>query len=57
LVRDIYHPGVQWVDAVATVREVAEKMLDSHIHRLFVKDRDQLRGIITSLDLVRVLTI
>jgi CBS domain-containing protein len=55
LVQDIYHPGVLWVDTDTPIRDVARQMLGSHIHRLLVMDDGHLRGIITSLDLVRAL--
>ena len=40
----------------ATVDEVARKMLEHHIHRVLVTEDDSLLGVITTFDLVRVLS-
>lgn len=40
----------------ATVEQLARRMLDQHIHRLLVVEDGALRGVITTFDLLRVLT-
>jgi CBS domain-containing protein len=56
-VADIMTPSVLTVDADAPVADVARTMLDSHVHRLLVRDRvrDELVGIVTTSDLLAVL--
>lgn len=51
-VRDIMTPMVFTVDDSATAQEVAEMMITGRIHRVFVKQRGKLTGVITSMDLL-----
>lgn len=54
-VRDIMTPQVFDVPVDATVAEVADVMVKGRIHRVFVTQDDMVIGIISSLDLLRVL--
>jgi CBS domain-containing protein len=56
-VADIMTPAILTVDAGAPVSEIAQTMLDSHVHRLLVRDadRNELVGIVTTSDLLSVL--
>jgi predicted transcriptional regulator len=53
-VRDVMTPIVHQVPANATVAEAARVMVREHIHRLVVTQGRQPVGIITSMDLLRV---
>jgi CBS domain-containing protein/RNA polymerase-binding transcription factor DksA len=53
-VRDAMIQRVISVDSDLPLTEVARLMLDAHIHRLPVVDKGQLRGIVTTLDIVRL---
>ena len=55
LVRDIMTRGVYSVPEETPVADVAEIMLDSHIHRLLVTQGAQTVGIISSTDLLGLL--
>jgi CBS domain-containing protein len=56
LVRDIMTPVVYTVPEDTPVPRIAHTMVAGRIHRLFVTRQGRLVGIITSLDLVRLLT-
>ena len=51
-VEDIMTPMVFAVEEDATVQDVATMMLTGRIHRVFVKKRGKLRGVISSMDLL-----
>lgn len=51
-VRDIMTPMVFAVDEETPVQEVAEMMITGRIHRVFVKHRGKLTGVVTSMDLL-----
>ena len=53
-VRDVMTPVIHQVPATATVAEAARVMLREHIHRLVVTQAGEPVGIITSMDLLRV---
>ena len=53
LVRDIMTPRVYTVTADAGVAEVARTLLQGHVHRLLVAERDRLVGIVSTIDLLR----
>lgn len=53
-VRDVMTPVIHQVPANATVAEAARVMVREHIHRLVVTQGRQPVGIITSMDLLRV---
>ena len=52
-VKDVMTRNVITIDKSLSVVEAAEKMLDSHIHRLIVTDGDCLNGIISSTDVLK----
>ena len=54
-VGDLMSAQVRTVDQETTVRECARKMLDNHLHRLLVTADGRLAGILSTLDLVRLL--
>jgi len=53
-VRDVMTPVIHNVPVTASVAEAAAIMVDQHIHRLIVTQGKQPVGILTSLDLVKV---
>jgi len=53
-VREIMTPLVFQVGEHAEVSEMADLMIDGRIHRLFVTRDEQLVGIVTALDMMRV---
>lgn len=55
LVRDIMTPTVYTVPEDTTVPEIARAMIAGRIHRLFVTRARQVVGIVTPLDLLRLL--
>jgi CBS domain-containing protein len=54
-VRDIMTPAIYSVDAETTIPEVAETLINSHIHRLLVTSGERVVGIVTSSDLLGLL--
>lgn len=54
-VRDILTPIIFSVEEDATIKEVAELMMEEHLHRVFVKKDGLLTGIITTYDLLTVI--
>lgn len=53
-VRDVMTPLVHYVPATASAAEAARLMIDRHVHRLVVTDGKEPVGIITSIDLLKV---
>ena len=53
-VRDVMTPAIHRVPVTASVAEVARLMVDQHIHRLVVTQGKEPVGIITSMDLLKV---
>jgi CBS domain-containing protein len=53
-VRDVMTPVIQQVPVTASVAEAARLMVEHHIHRLVVTQGKQPVGILTSMDLLRV---
>jgi predicted transcriptional regulator len=53
-VRDVMTPVVYQVPATAPVAEAARSMVEHHIHRLIVTQDKEPVGIITSMDLLRI---
>jgi predicted transcriptional regulator len=53
-VRDVMTPVIHHVPATATVAEAARLMIREHIHRLVVTQGREPVGIITSMDLLKV---
>jgi len=56
LVREIMTPSVYTVAGDTAVSKVAETMVRGHIHRLVVTERGKAVGIISTLDLLKLLT-
>jgi CBS domain-containing protein len=56
LVREIMTPSVYTVTEDTPVSKVAETMVRGHIHRLVVTRRGKTAGIISTLDLLKLLT-
>ena len=52
--RDIMNPSVYTVAADAEISEVAEKMLTGHLHRILVTEDDELVGIISTFDFLKL---
>jgi len=55
LVRDIMTPSVLSVGAGTPVSEIAREMVSGHVHRLFVTRNGKVVGILSALDLVKLL--
>ena len=53
LVSDIMTVRVYTIAADAPVTEIASTMVDGHVHRLLVAERDKLVGIVSTLDVLR----
>ncbi len=53
-VSDIMTPILFWVDENTPVTEVARQMMDEHLHRIFVKQQDEVVGIITAYDMLKL---
>jgi predicted transcriptional regulator len=53
-VRDVMTPVVHQVPATASVTEAARIMVDQHIHRLVVTEGKEPVGIITSMDVLKM---
>jgi CBS domain-containing protein len=56
LVRDIMTPVVYAVPGSMAVEKVARTMIAGRIHRLLVTEKGRVAGIVTTLDLLRLLT-
>jgi CBS domain-containing protein len=54
-VRDIMTPMIFSVSEDTSVQEVAETMLKGRIHRVFVTRDNKLAGIVTALDMLKVI--
>lgn len=54
-VRDIMTPAIYSVDEETPVPEVAETLINSHIHRLLVTSGERVVGIVTTSDLLGLL--
>ena len=55
MVRDIMTPVVLSVGAGTPVSEIAREMVAGHVHRLFVTREGRVVGIVSALDLVKLL--
>ena len=53
-VRDVMTPVIHQVPVTASVREAARIMVDQHIHRLVVTQGKEPVGIITSMDVLKM---
>ncbi len=54
-VRDVMTATIVSVEADAPVAEIARRMLDSHLHRVLVREGGELVGIVTTSDLLGLL--
>lgn len=54
-VRDIMTPAVYSVDQETPIPELAETLINSHIHRLLVTSEEKVVGIVTTSDLLGLL--
>lgn len=54
-VRDIMTPAIYSVDAETPIPELAETLINSHIHRLLVTSGGKVAGIVTTSDLLGLL--
>lgn len=54
-VRDIMTPMVMAVDEHTAVRDVANTMMEKHLHRIFVQRDKDIIGIITTYDMLRII--
>lgn len=54
-VRDIMTPMVFKVTETASIQEVADTMIKGHIHRIFVTRDNKISGIVTALDMLKVI--
>jgi CBS domain-containing protein len=54
MVRDVMTPAIYQVPVNASVAEAARIMVEHHIHRLIVTDGKEPVGIVTSIDLLRI---
>ena len=53
-VKDIMTPLVFTVTESALLKEITNKMVVSHVHRLVVVEDNELKGIVTTMDVLRV---
>jgi CBS domain-containing protein len=53
--RDVMTPAVHQVPATASVAEVARRMVEQHVHRLVVTEGKEPIGIVTSMDLLKMI--
>lgn len=54
-VKDIMTPMVHDVPADASIREVADAMVKNRIHRVFVSDNQKIIGVLSALDVLRLI--
>ena len=54
-VEQIMTPGAISVDEETSVRELAARMIERHIHRVLVTREGRLTGIVTSMDMLKAL--
>lgn len=55
-VRDVMTPGAIAYDEDTPVEELAQGMLERHIHRVLITRGKDLRGIVTTMDMLKALT-
>jgi predicted transcriptional regulator len=55
-VRDIMTPGILSVDEQTPVRDIANIMMCEHLHRIFVTKGDKITGIITTYDMLKLIS-
>ena len=52
LARDVASTKIVWCDATATVREVAEQMMEEYVRHVLVEEAGRLVGIVSARDLL-----
>lgn len=55
-VRDIMTPSVLSVDEQTSVRDIADIMMREHLHRIFVTKDSKITGIITTYDMLKLIS-
>ncbi len=55
-VRDIMTPSILSVDEQTPVRDIADIMMREHLHRIFVTKDDRITGIITTYDMLKLIS-
>lgn len=55
-VRDIMTPIITSVTEQTAVRDIAELMMQEHLHRVFVTKNDKITGIITTYDMLKLIS-
>lgn len=55
-VRDIMTPSLVSVDEDAPITEVADLMMNEHLHRVFVRRDNEIVGILTTYDMLKVIS-
>ena len=50
--RDVASTNLVWCDASATVREVAERMMEDYVRHVLLEDDGRLVGIVSARDLL-----
>ena len=53
--RDVMTPAVHQIPVTASVAEVARRMVEQHVHRLVVTQGKEPIGIVTSMDLLKMI--
>lgn len=51
---EIAHPKVITIETSASIEEAARRMLDEEVHRLIVTDAKKMVGVLSALDLVKL---
>lgn len=55
-VRDIMTPSVLSVDEQTPVRDIANIMMREHLHRIFVTKNEKITGIVTTYDMLKLIS-
>lgn len=55
-VRDIMTPIVLSVDETTPVRDIANIMMNEHLHRIFVTKDSKITGIVTTYDMLKIIS-
>lgn len=55
-VRDIMTPQVFSVDESTPVRDIADIMMEEHLHRIFVTSQRKITGIVTTYDMLKLIS-
>lgn len=55
-VRDIMTPSVLSVDEQTPVRDIANIMMEEHLHRIFITRNNKITGIVTTYDMLKLIS-